>query len=220
MSESDYYMHQEKISGIAEALSNFARKRMLETFMKVLAPEAATTIVDIGVTCDQRSDSNFFEKLYPHPERITAVGLEDASFLERDFPGLRYVQADALALPFADHEFDIGVSWAVIEHIGNRSRQKQFIEELLRVSRRYFITTPNRWYPIEFHTVLPFLHWLPAQSFRSILKMLKMDFYASEDTLNLLDERALLQMVPPGRKVRKLHFRLFGLISHLIFCVE
>ncbi len=220
MSKSDYYQHQEKISGIAEAVSSFARKHMFSSFMKALSPDEKTSILDVGVTCDRRADSNFFEKMYPHANKITAVGLEDAAFLENDFPGLKYVKADALNLPFADKEFDIAVSWAVIEHIGSRSRQEQFMKELMRVSKQCFVTTPNRWYPIEFHTVTPFLHWLPPETFRSILRKLHMDFYASEDTLNLLDEKDLLKMLPATAKVQKLHLRLMGPISNLVLCIE
>ncbi len=33
--------------------------------------------------------------------------------------------------------------------------------EALRVGRRVFLTTPNRWFPIEVHTRLPVVHWLP-----------------------------------------------------------
>lgn len=220
MSESDYYQHQKKISGIANAVSSYARERMFQSFMSALSPQEDSTIIDVGVTCDRRADSNFFEKTYAHPEKITAVGLEDASFLEQDFPGLKYVKADALNLPFADKQFDIGVSWAVIEHVGSRERQARFLQELVRVSRRVFITTPNRWYPIEFHTVMPFLHWLPPDIFRAILKALRMEFYASEETLNLLDEKALLAMLPPETRTRKLHFRLMGPISNLVLCIE
>src|SRR5579883_881557 len=176
-SNSEYYQYQEKVSGIAQRLSSYARKNMFASFMKELAPGADCSVVDLGVTSDQRADSNFFETFYPYPNNITAVGLEDASFLEKQFPGLKYVQANALSLPFDDKQFDIGVSWAVIEHVGSRENQKKFLNELLRVSRKSFITTPNRWYPIEFHTVTPFLHWLPPEMFRKILKKVNLEFY-------------------------------------------
>ena len=29
------------------------------------------------------------------------------------------------------------------------------------MGRRVFLTTPNRWFPIEVHTRLPLVHWLP-----------------------------------------------------------
>jgi hypothetical protein len=220
MSESEYYKHQEKISGLTSRISTFARNKMMNSFMEKFAPGADLSVLDVGVTCDTRSDSNFFEKQYPFKSQITAIGLEDASFLEQEFPGLRYIRADGLALPFSDNEFDIAVSWAVIEHVGGFEKQEKFLKEIIRVSKRSFITTPNRWYPIEFHTVIPFLHWLPPHIFRDILKMLGMNFYATEETLNLLDENALVKMLPPNVKYTTAHFRLLGPISHLIFCTE
>ena len=29
------------------------------------------------------------------------------------------------------------------------------------MGHRVFLTTPNRWFPIEVHTRLPLVHWLP-----------------------------------------------------------
>ena len=64
-------------------------------------------------------------------------------------------------MPFADGAFDVVYSNAVIEHVGGRERQEAFVREALRVGRRVFVTTPNRWFPIEVHTRLPLVHWLP-----------------------------------------------------------
>ena len=64
-------------------------------------------------------------------------------------------------MPFADGEFDIVFSNAVIEHVGGREQQRRFVEESLRVAQRAFVTTPNRWFPVEVHTRLPLVHWLP-----------------------------------------------------------
>ena len=49
----------------------------------------------------------------------------------------------------------------MIEHVGGRDRQRQLVSEAIRVGRRVFITTPNRRFPIEVHTRLPLVHWLP-----------------------------------------------------------
>ena len=61
---------------------------------------------------------NFFEARYPWPERITALGLQDGEGFRARYPGIRYVQGDACALPFGDGEFDVVFSNAVIEHVG------------------------------------------------------------------------------------------------------
>ena len=76
-------------------------------------------------------------------------------------PGSPTSQGDACALPFPDGAFDVVHSNAVIEHVGGRERQEAFVREALRVGRRVFLTTPNRWFPIEVHTRLPLVHWLP-----------------------------------------------------------
>ena len=49
----------------------------------------------------------------------------------------------------------------MIEHVGDLERQRLFVSEALRVGRRIFLTTPNRWFPLEVHTRLPLVHWLP-----------------------------------------------------------
>ncbi len=212
---SDYV--QPNVGGLVSKVSLYARKKMLAALMAVAQPSEATTVLDVGVTCDQREDSNFFEKLYPHRHRVTALGLEDASFLERQYPGVTFVQGDGLRLPFADNSFDLVVSFAVVEHVGDRQRQQAFIQELCRVGRACYVTTPNCWYPVEFHTILPLLHWLPPSTFRRVLRWLGKDFWAAEDNLNLLSRDELQRMFPPEMTLTYRPFRLLGPVSNLAF---
>jgi 2-polyprenyl-3-methyl-5-hydroxy-6-metoxy-1,4-benzoquinol methylase len=220
-SASGYYQNQPGVLGLTSEVSWQARKKMFAWLMEVVQPTSETTVLDVGVTSDRRQDSNFFEKLYSHSSKITAVGLEDAYFLEEDFPGLKYIKADGLSLPFLDKSFDLVVSFAVIEHVGSRSNQRVFVSELCRIGKTVFITTPNRWYPIEFHTILPLVHWLPSSWFRMILRWLGKDFFAKEENLNLLDEKELSKMFPANSCLKKNHFKLFGIVSNLVFyCVS
>jgi ubiquinone/menaquinone biosynthesis C-methylase UbiE len=111
------------------------------------------------------------------------------------YPGLRFVFADGRHLAFADQEFDYVHSSAVLEHVGSRQKQAAFLREAWRVARKgIFITTPNRWFPIEFHTVMPFVHWLPPDLFRSFCRRRGLEFFASEDNLNLLSASQLRQV--------------------------
>ena len=153
---------------LVDAVSLRSRKRKLRLFLDELQPTADTTVLDVGADelafgeGDGCGTLNFFEELYPWPERITAVGLQDGSEFRARYPQVRYVQGDACALPFEDGAFDIVFSNAVIEHVGHRERQRKLVSEALRVGRRVFITTPNRRFPIEVHTRLPFVHWFPT----------------------------------------------------------
>ena len=159
------------------------RSKIYRLLAREIDLEALEKILDVGVTADaDAAYSNFFESFYPHKERITALSDQDASLLENLFPGLKFVQGDGCELPFADNEFDLVFSSAVLEHVGSFERQKAFIAEAVRASRKYvFLTTPNRYHPFEFHTYLPFLHWLPKKLHRKILKALKLDYLSQEE---------------------------------------
>ena len=198
-------------------ISWYARKKMFKTLLETAKPTHLTTVLDIGVTNDKRQACNFFEKLYPYPNKITAVGKEDPRFLEEEFPGLKIVMADGLALPFAYKSFDMAVSFAVIEHVGSREQQRRFVRELCRVAKTICIATPNRWHPLEFHTFLPFVHWLPALLFRSFLRLIGKSFLAQEDNLNLLTESELFSLFPPETKISIKHIKFLGFKSNFVF---
>ena len=149
----------------ASRVSLRSRERKLRLFLELLAPGPETTVVDVGVTdapFGGGSTDNFLEALYPWPEQITAVGVTGLDRFAAAFPRVRAVRADGRSLPFGDGEFDLGFSNAVVEHVaGGRDGQRRFVAELCRVARRVFVTTPNRWFPLDPHTLLPVVHWLP-----------------------------------------------------------
>jgi SAM-dependent methyltransferase len=154
---------------LADRISLRSRQRKLALFLEELRPGPETTVLDVGADELAFGDTgegacatlNFFEEHYPWPERITALGLTEGVGFRARYPQVRYVQGDALALPFEDGAFDVVFSNAVVEHVGGREAQRRFVAEALRVGRRVFLTTPNRWFPVEVHTLLPLVHWLP-----------------------------------------------------------
>jgi hypothetical protein len=207
-------------SSFAMRIGARVRVEMFDAFMAAHGPSREDTVLDIGVTSDQSHDSsNYFEQLYRWKDRITAAGLEDSHFLEAQFPGLRFVQANACKLPFADGAFDLVHSSAVLEHVGTFENQAAMVSECLRVARRgIFLTTPNRWFPIEFHTQLPLVHWLPKRAGRVILHALRMDFFAQEANLNLMTEHELRRIANRhgGWSFRFASPRLCGLPTNIL----
>ena len=176
----------------ASRVSMRSRSRKLQLFLDLLQPSAETTVVDVGVTdapFGAGSTDNFFEALYPWPERITGVGRTELDRFTAAFPQVRAVRADGRELPFADAEFDLAFSNAVVEHVGGgREGQREFVHELCRVARRVFVTTPNRRFPLEVHTLLPFVHWLP--------KGLRDRILPFDDVLDPLSAKDLAALFP------------------------
>ena len=153
---------------------------------------------------------NFFEELYPWPERITALGLHDGAGFRATYPHIPYVQGDACALPFEDGAFDIVFSNAVIEHVGGRDRQRQLVSEAIRVGRRVFITTPNRRFPVEVHTRLPLVHWLPDALSHRVYDLTGREIGAEVD---LLTRRSFAQLFPGRVRVVSLGLTLVAIVD-------
>ena len=185
---------------LADAISARSRRRKLRLFLDELRPGPETTVLDVGADevgfgaaggesgC---ATHNFLEEHYPWPERITALGLHDGVRFRARYPAIAYVQGDACALPFPDRAFDIVYSNAVIEHVGDRERQRLFVAEALRVGRRVFVTTPNRWFPVELHTKLPLVHWLPERAAHRVYELVGRPWAKENRLLGPADLRAL-----------------------------
>ena len=217
MNVSPYYKDTGKVA-FASQISMYIRRKMFTKFMNVIKPNENQKILDIGVTSDTKyQESNYFEKLYPYKDKIVCVGTEDGSHLETQYLGIRFVQiVPQNPLPFRNKEFDIAFCNAVIEHVGDSGKQKKFINEMLRVSKFFFLTTPNRWYPVEFHTAIPLLHFLPKKIYRKALNILGETYWSKEENLNFLSKKELRELFPKGSNIIIDDVRLLGLSTNLI----
>ena len=140
---------------------------------------------------------NFFEALYPWPERITAVSDVPLPNFAREFPTGECVTASGTELPFEDDAFDVAFSNAVVEHVGGRDEQRRFVSELCRVAPRVFLSTPNRWFPVETHTLVPFVHWLPRPAADRAFAALGKDNW---ERVELLTKDGIARSVPARRE--------------------
>ena len=196
-------------SGLAARISLWNRTRKMRRFMETMRPGPETTVVDVGAAdtgflteTGLGATQNFFEAMYPWPERITAVSDVPLENFERVFPTVSWVVADGRELPFADGSFDIAFSNAVVEHLSDRESQRRFVHELCRVARRVFLTTPNRRFPVELHTLVPFAHWLPREARNRVFAALHRTNW---DDIQLLGPKDVLDLFPPAA-----HARLVG----------
>ena len=57
-----------------------------------------------------------------------------------------FVEGDGTNLQYADGSFDLVFSNSVIEHVGEFDTQRRFANEMLRVGKRIYCQTPNKWF--------------------------------------------------------------------------
>lgn len=131
----------------------FRRKRM-SLFVALTGLTERHSVIDVGGTPE-------IWKFLPFKPKLTFVNL-------RRLPGVpleNQIICDGCDIPVPDKSFDIAFSNSVIEHVGSRPRQADFARELNRVGRSVWLQTPDRACPLEVHTLVPFLHWLPDAIF-------------------------------------------------------
>lgn len=180
---------------LADRVSRANRQRKYRHFMHVFAPGPQTTILDVGYSNREYSESeNYLERHYPHAHNITALGVVEPGEFAVRYPHVRTVVYDGTIFPFEDKKFDLCWSNAVIEHVGDRERQLLFLREMKRVARRAYFTTPNRYFPIEVHTKLPLVHMLPRPMFDRVLRLLGKE-WAAGDFMYLLGKQQLVSLL-------------------------
>jgi SAM-dependent methyltransferase len=201
------------------AVSTQARSRATkwELYERLFPPVRGERVLDVGVSAlDALPGENYFLDRYPYPEQLTAVGIDDLTGLHGRHPGVTFVQADGRDLPFPDKSFDVVHANAVVEHVGRRPEQARFAAELVRVGRSVFMTTPNRWFPIETHSMLPFLHWLPRPAVERIARAIR----EPDLTWWLLGRREFKALFPEDVSLRLYTTRTLGMPMTLVIAAR
>ncbi len=132
-------------------------------------------------------------------QNVTVTGLFNEELLaqlsEKYYPA-KVIYADATDMKaLEDKSFDIVFSNAVIEHVGNKERQLKFSNEIRRVGRRYFVMTPNFFFPIEQHYKIPLLHFLPDGVRKYLINARRSDLGHCE-TIHLLTPHEMRDLFP------------------------
>ena len=192
---------------ISQLLSN--RKKMYNIFLENIPIDEETKILDIGTTSSLEEHENYLVHQYMWKKNLTCLSNDDCSNLKSKYSELTLLRGDGRKVNLADESFDIVYSNATIEHVGNSVNQINFIKECVRLSRsKIFISTPNRYFPMDFHTKIPLIHMLPKNIHRRILKFFGDNFFRHEENLNLISKKDLIFFC------KKLNIKKFKIISH------
>jgi SAM-dependent methyltransferase len=185
-------------------LSRRSRRKKFDLFQSVFQPGPSDRILDVGAS-GQPFTGYTFEDYYPYLERIVAGGIDlrEVHHARRLYPRVHYAMFDGCALPFGDKSFDVVFSNAVVEHITGEGKQAQFAEEIMRVGKSWFVTTPNYWFPLESHYHLPFIQFLPRETQRWYNRLLGTAIpKGTVEDLALLSARQLQRLFPASRIVK------------------
>ncbi len=168
------------VSQFVRRLSGKARARRAALFRRCFALDERSRILDLG-----SEDGSYIHSVLVgtgvQPENVFIADI-DARLVAKGAAryGFQPVAIDESGrLPFEDGFFDLVHCSSVIEHVtvskaqvwSVRSgaefariadeRQAFFAREIERLGRQYFVQTPNRLFPIESHSWLPFAGYLP-----------------------------------------------------------
>ena len=115
-------------------------------------------ILDVGGT------EVFWERMGLCDDKSIEVVIINLRDIETRHPNFKSVIGDARDMhQFKDGEFDVVFSNSVIEHVGGYENQKKMANEVRRIGKRYFLQTPNYYFPVEPHILFPFFQFFPLR---------------------------------------------------------
>jgi len=203
-------------------VSRFRKRRfynMRHLIDSVLAEKGSCRILDFGGTMSYWTIAADY--ISSNPITIDLLNLNPEETADGPF---RYIQGDARHVPeIGTDTYDIAHSNSVIEHVGTWDSMIGMASEIRRVAKRYFVQTPNFWFPFEPHFQLPIFHWLPEQVRTHILLSRDCGYEAKAVDYNsavrriencrLLSCRQIEALFPDGEIVRE---RYLGLTKSLM----
>ena len=180
-------------------------------FSKLFSIDGTSRVLDLG------GDAFNWTLLEARP-RLTFLNIyEQANKAE----WADYVVGDGCKTAFPDRSFDIVFSNSVIEHVGGLERQRAFANEVMRCGSAFFVQTPNKWFPVDMHTLMPFAHWLPQRLFRKLIRFSPRFLFFKPDpgdledfsNMRLLGKKDLQELFP---KAEILEEKFCGVTKSLI----
>lgn len=177
------------------SLANKFRKKRLKYFYELIQgiPQPVK-ILDIGGT------ENFWEQMGIAGNddfEITILNTAEPAIAAKD--NLKFLKGNAVDIGiFADKSFDVVFSNSVIEHIPCREDRWKMAKEITRVGKKYFVQTPNYYFPFEPHFLFPFFQFLPVCIKMLLLKNFDMGWFKKcaddNEALELLKNNQLLKL--------------------------
>ena len=146
-----------EISEKKNSLGNQFREKRFSFFLKKFNKiQKPVTILDIG------GKINFWENRGIAGNTNFEITLINIEKEKSQYSNIKTKMGDATDLsPFNDKSFEIVHSNSVIEHLYNFNNQSKMASEIVRVGKKHIVQTPNKYFFIEPHYLLPFFNIVP-----------------------------------------------------------
>ena len=159
-----------KSSEYKESLGNYFRTKRFGFFLhRIKLMKKPISILDLG------GKINFWENrglTGNNDFKITVLNIESEI---SNYSNIKTVNGNVLELKdFKENSFDIVFSNSVIEHLYNFENQKKMAVEVLRIGKNHIIQTPNKYFFIEPHYIIPFFQFYPKKIQFEILTKTKL----------------------------------------------
>jgi hypothetical protein len=196
-----------RVLGFAKPLHKRFRNQKIELFLSLIrANGGGGRLLDIGG--GSGIDGEFLN-LYKHFDEVAVANLTPPPIIVPTGVTIETLVADGRNLPFNSRSFDWVFSNAVIEHVGPWAQQQRFANEIRRVAcRGYFVTTPNKFFPIEPHTMLPLYQFLPLPIQKKVARF-SPGYLREYEEIHLLS-RAQMKVLFPEATVFPIGFPVLG----------
>ena len=154
-----------------EKIINRKRMEMFKLVSRKIDISKINDLLDIGTTNDSKlSSSNFFCRMFDKISNHKSISNQKINNSRFKRCLRKSITSNFSKKEINNLKSDLVISSAVIEHVGNFNNQTNKVRNMIKLSKKYIIiTTPNRFFPVEVHTKLPLIHWLPKKIFRKIL---------------------------------------------------
>ncbi|GGD16703.1 class I SAM-dependent methyltransferase [Aureimonas glaciei] len=172
---------------------------------ELLETRTSIRILDVGGTEDYWRIARELLARYRDRISITLVNTEMQNVADTGL--FRTLCADACEPDFlAGDHYDLVHSNSVIEHVGDAARMAAFSENIQRLGRRYYVQTPNYWFPLEPHFRVIGFQWLPIALRAWLMRRFNLGFFPRAKTdaeamsnvaeIRLLNARQMRQLFP------------------------
>jgi hypothetical protein len=173
-----------------KSLSARARAKRWDELLRRFPDLGSMRVLDLGGT------PTFWRAAPVRPTHVTVVNLDSSLRAVEDWMHVRI--GDACEPVPEEHRYDLAISNSLLEHVGPAARRRAFANRIRASADRYWVQTPNRYFPIEPHWLFPGFQFLPFAARVSVTRSWTGGHRHSRDPHRAAELVREIELIGPG----------------------